>query len=78
MILTKEAASGKMCPVVSKPSEPALCTGFNCMAWRPVNTPGGEKGYCGMAGVPATVQSTIQVEALRQLHAQESPLVLPS
>jgi len=46
MIVTKEEAKKKACPMVEREM---LCINIGCMAWREVD---GKHGYCGMAGLP--------------------------
>jgi hypothetical protein len=67
MLVTKEEASKKYCPLkfsktqikeVREINREWLCEGLNCMMWRrKVAPPGREYGFCGLAGMPS-VQRT--------------------
>ena len=63
MLVTKEEASKKYCPLkfsktqikeVGGINAEWICEGIKCMMWRrKAAPPGREHGYCGLAGMPS-------------------------
>ncbi len=70
MLIEEKNAGDMICPQRMDRDAPAYgelgtrCCGSKCMAWRSVRSQQGERGYCGLAGMPAEVNQAIIGKAM--------------